>query len=223
MSTGIELIRIAQALDPLFPVGAFTLSNGLETYVQKELISDESSLKKYLAAYIHTLPTGDLGFAARAAMGDNVTMLDELCAASKSPYELRDGSIKLCRRFIKAQAVLNECPRLTDYSRKIERGECTGLHPISVGLFIADCGADMTEGLSLYCYSLLSAAVNHTVKLVPLRQLDGQHALSEMLSAIPAAVEKSLNVSCDELGISGAGFELRSMQHEKLFTRIYIS
>lgn len=93
MSTGIALLRIAQALDPLFPVGAFTLSNGLETYVQKELISDESSLKKYLAAYIGTLLTGDLGFAARAAMGDNVTMLDELCAAAKAPYELRDGSI----------------------------------------------------------------------------------------------------------------------------------
>lgn len=223
MSTGTALLRITQALDPLFPVGAFTLSNGLETYVQKELIFDEVSLKKYLTAYIGTLPTGDLGFAARAAMGDNITMLDELCAAAKSPYELRDGSIKLCRRFIKAQAVLNECPRLTEYSKKIADGECTGLHSIAVGLFIADCGADINEGLSLYCYSLLSAAVNHAVKLVPLRQLDGQRALGAMLEEIPSAVSAALKISPDELGISGAGFELRSMQHEKLFTRIYIS
>lgn len=223
MSTGMELLCIAQALDPLFPIGAFTLSNGLETYVQKELIIDEVSLKKYLTAYIETLPTGDIGFAAKAAMGDNITMLDDLCDAAKSPCELRDGSIKLCRRFIKAQAVLNECPRLTEYSRKIESGECTGFHPIAVGLFIADCGADMNAGLSLYCYSLLSAAVNHAVKLVPLRQLDGQRALAEMLKEIPSAVSAALKVSPDELGISGAGFELRSMQHEKLFTRIYIS
>ena len=223
MNTDIKLIRLAQALDPLFPIGSFTLSNGTETYTAKEIVTDRSALSQLLNAYIYTLPTGDLGFTAKAASGEDITILDNICAASKSPYELRDGSSKLCRRFIKAQAALCPTPRLTEYSQRIERSECTGFHPIAVGLFIADIGADIREGLSLYAYSLLSAMANHTVKLVPLRQLDGQTALYEAMERIPEAAEKALSVPIDDLGISGSGFELRSMQHEKLFTRIYIS
>lgn len=75
----------------------------------------------------------------------------------------------------------------------------------------------------MYCYSLFSAAVNHAVKLVPLRQLEGQAALYTAMGKIPEAVEKAISVQTDDLGIGGSGFELRSMQHEKLFTRIYIS
>lgn len=223
MNTDIKLIRLAQALDPLFPIGSFTLSNGMETYTAKNIVTDKESLTALLNAYIYTLPTGDMGFAAKAALGDDISVLDALCSASKSPYELRDGSSKLCRRFIKAQSALCSTPRLTDYFQRIEAGECTGLHPIAIGLFIADIEADIREGLSLYAYSLLSAMANHAVKLVPLRQLDGQSALYEAMEKIPEAVEKALSVQTDDLGISGSGFELRSMQHEKLFTRIYIS
>lgn len=223
MNTDIKLIRLAQALDPLFPIGSFTLSNGTETYTAKNIVTDKASLTELLNAYVYTLPTGDLGFGAKAASGEDITLLDALCTASKSPYELRNGSSKLCRRFIKAQSALCPTPRLTDYSEKIEKGECTGFHPIAVGLFIADIGADLSEGLSLYAYSLLSAMANHAVKLVPLRQLDGQTALYTAMERIPEAVEKALSVPLADLGISGSGFELRSMQHEKLFTRIYIS
>ncbi|MGN0638395.1 MAG: urease accessory protein UreF [Huintestinicola sp.] len=223
MNTDIKLIRLAQALDPLFPIGSFTLSNGTETYTAKDIVTDKATLSQLLSAYICTLPTGDLGFGAKAAAGEDIPLLDDLCAASRSPYELRDGSSKLCRRFLKAQMALCPTPRLTEYSRMIEKGECTGFHPIAVGLFMADIEADIREGLSLYAYSLLSAMANHAVKLVPLRQLDGQSALYAAMERIPEAVEKALSVQTDDLGISGSGFELRSMQHEKLFTRIYIS
>ena len=86
-----------------------------------------------------------------------------------------------------------------------------------------DIGIDMNEGLGMYFYSLLSSLVNHAVKLVPLRQLDGQKSLSEAMEKIPDAVRKAIAVEIDDLGISGGGFDLRSMQHEKLYSRIYIS
>mgnify|MGYP006981379414 FL=1 len=65
--------------------------------------------------------------------------------------------------------------------------------------------------------------VNHAVKLVPLRQLDGQASLSAAMKNIQCAVKKALDVSLDELGISCPGFDLRSMEHERLYSRIYIS
>lgn len=220
-NTGI--ISLMQALDSLFPIGAFTLSNGMETYTQKEIVKDKNSLEKFLTAYIYTLPTNDLGFAAKATSDYDFSMLDEICTASKSPYELRNGSEKLCSRFLKAEKAMGEFQRLERYFSKISSGECLGHHCIAVGLFIADTNTDIMTGLEMYCYSLLSSMVNHAVKLVPLRQLDGQAALSHAMKHIPNAVGNALTVPEDELGISGFGFDLRSMEHEKLYSRIYIS
>lgn len=217
------LLPLMQALDSLFPIGAFTLSNGMETYAQKGIVRDKETLAEFLSAYLYALPTSDLGFAAKAASGEDPAMLDQLCTASKSPFELRNGSEKLCARFIKAESALGDYPLLKSYSESISSGRCSGHHCIAMGLFIADIVADTGTALQMYCYSLLSAMVNHAVKLVPLRQLDGQQALSCAAKNIPDAVSKALSVSDDELGINGFGFELRSMEHEKLYSRIYIS
>lgn len=219
--TGI--LRLMQVLDSLFPIGAFTMSNGLETYTQKEIIHSCETLDEYLSSYIHALPSNDLGYAAKAASGKDIIRLDEICSAAKSPYELRKGSEKLCSRFIKTVRETGSFPLTENYSSLISQGICAGHHCIAVGLFIADNTDNILTGLQMYCFSLLSAAVNHAVKLVPLRQLEGQRLLSKITPEIPKAVIKASELSEDELGTNGPGFDISSAEHEKLYTRIYIS
>lgn len=219
----MPFLRLVQALDPLFPIGAFTLSNGMETYVQKNIVKDKNSLSEFLKAYLFTLPTGDAGFAARSALGDDPLLLDELFTAARSPFELRNGSRNLCRRLIKTEAAMGKFPLLEEYGKNIAEGKANGSHPVAVGLFIRDIGADVYDGVAMYCYSLLSSMVNHAAKLVPLSQLDGQAALAKAIEEIPKAAELAMKVETDDLGIGGAGFDLRSMEHEKLYSRIYIS
>lgn len=219
----IKTLKLMQAFDSLFPIGAYTLSNGMETYTQKELVTDKESLSSYLKAYLALLPYNECGFAAMAAKGEEVHRLDALYAASRSPRELRIGSEKLCARFLKLEALLGQYPLLQAYGAKISEGSCRGFHCIAIGRFLADVDADLQEGLEMYSYSLLASLVNHAVKLVPLRQSDGQRCLAEAMERIPETVRKALSVTEEELGISGFGFDFRSMQHEKLYSRIYIS
>ena len=112
---------------------------------------------------------------------------------------------------------------MTTEAEGIAEGIFSGCYPVAAGFYIGASEADISQGLGIYCYNLLSAAVNHTVKLVPLRQTDGQKVLHSMLGKIPSAVEKTVDCDVSELGAGGFGFELRSMQHETLYTRIYIS
>lgn len=216
-------LKLLQALDALFPIGAFTLSNGMETYVQKNLVRDEKTLTDFLDGFIYLLPFNDLGFAAKAAQGEIFKWLDEICTASKSSFEIRNGSQKLCARFLKAENALGEYPLLQAYSQSIAKRECEGNYSIAIGLFILDTGMEISRGLEMYCYSLLSSMVNHAVKLVPLRQLDGQKCLAKVIEKIPYAVKQALEIEMEDLGINGAGFDLRSMEHEKLYSRLYIS
>lgn len=219
----LGFLKLLQSLDALFPIGTFTMSNGLETYVQKNLIYDEKTLTDFLNGYIYMLSYNDLAFCVKAYQNEDIHLLDEIFTASKSPYELRNGSIKLCTRFLKTENTLGDYPSLKFYAESIEKGENMGSYPIAMGLFIKDLNMDIIQGLEMYCYSIISSMVNHAVKLVPLRQLDGQISLSKVSEKISQAVDVALKVSIEDLGISGSGFDLRSMQHETLYSRLYIS
>jgi len=70
---------------------------------------------------------------------------------------------------------------------------------------------------------LIITAVTHAVKLIPLGQSDGQAALFEAMRLIPAAVQKARATSVDDLGVSGCGFDLRTMQQGTLQGRLYIN
>jgi urease accessory protein len=154
----------------------------------------------------------------------------------KQPSEIRKGSERLCARFLKVQANLANYHGLSAYRDAISKKRCDGHYSVAVGLFIRDLDMPSVSmgipsatlgilgaALEFYCYGILSAFVNHAVKLVPLGQLDGQSALFESMRGIPAAARKALAVSIDDLGVSGCGFDLRAMQHETLAGRLYSS
>ena len=223
-----SFLALCQAFDALFPIGSYTLSGGMETYTQKGIVKDKSSLLAYLKAQLYLLPYNDLGVAAQTARSGDFVLFDGLCAAMKQPCEIRLGSEKLCTRFLKAQEALFSYPLLIDYCRAIREGRCKGHYPVAVGLLIRSLGLKgaelaLLQALELYCYSLLSAMVNHGVKLIPLGQMDGQSALFEAMDGILTAVSRAVSVEIEELGVSGGGFDLRSMQHEGLAGRLYIS
>lgn len=87
MTDTAGLMHILQICDSLFPVGAFTLSNGLETYVQHDIITSPKGLEEYLHSYISVLPYNELGAAAAAYNADEKELcrLDEIYSAAKTP------------------------------------------------------------------------------------------------------------------------------------------
>ncbi|MDR0330264.1 MAG: hypothetical protein LBH93_00950 [Chitinispirillales bacterium] len=218
-----KMLPLYQAFDALFPVGSYAMSGGMETYTQAGIVRDKETLTAFLNAQLYILPYSDIGMAAKAAEGADFIFLDNLCAAMKHPYEIRMGSQKLCSRFLKAQAELSNYKTLAAYRAAISEGLCHGHYPVAIGLFVRDTSAPVSEAMELYCYSILSLAVNHAVKLIPLGQSDGQSALFEAMRLIPDVVKKAVDVSMDDLGVSGYGFDLRAMGHEMLRGRLYSS
>lgn len=212
-----------QAMDAFFPIGAYTMSNGMETYVQKQIIKDEGSLFSFIKNYISILTYTELGFAAHAAMGAEIELLDGLCGASKVPKEVREGSRKLCSRFLRAQDFIGDAKELKNYQEKINLGNCQGYYCIAIGLFIRQTGIPIEEGLLLYGYNQISAMVNHSVKLIPLRQLEGQRVLHQSMVLLEQAVQEAVTSDVLELGASGAAYDIRCMEHETLAARMYLS
>lgn len=100
-------LNMLQTVDAYFPIGTFTLSNGLETYVQQEKIKNCEHLQVFIDSYMKALPYNDLGLMYHAFLKaedeEAVITLDMLCSAMKSAFEIREGSRKTCMRFLKAE------------------------------------------------------------------------------------------------------------------------
>lgn len=225
------LFCLLQISDPLFPIGGYTQSFGLETYVQKGIVHDADTARRYLESYLsNNFLYNDLlavRFAwqyAREGSLLSIRRLDSLLSALKSPREIRTASIKLGTRFSKIVApVLAENELFNSFSELVGTGICDGHYSVVYGLAAELFKIGLTEALAAVSYSTASSIINNCAKLVPISQRDGQDILFKSQEILQRLVGKAETLEEDSLGISCCGFDLRAMQHERLYTRLYIS
>lgn len=223
-----SFLSIMQSVDAFFPIGAFTLSNGLEDYVVRDRVRTSEDLKKYLQGFMQIFPYNDLGVLSLAYRHykDRKFMLelDGIACAMKGAREVRTGSSRMCSRYVKAREAMQDCnEELAWYSEQIKKGNAFGSHPVALGIYGASTGLDQSYLLTMYAYSVLSAIVNNAVKLVPLSQLDGQRVLYEKLEELEILAEHAMKTKPEELGVSGTAYEIHCMNHEQLYSRQYMS
>lgn len=223
----LSLLQMIQISDSLFPIGSFTLSNGLETFVVQEKLTTTEQLEEYLDNYIKLLPYNNLGIMMlaykQAGDKEGIRELDALSMAIKVPREVREGTAKLCRRFLKLWSAIRKYPLLCWYQEEIEQKTCLGDHAIAVGIYAKEIGLQPEEAAAVYVYNLITAIVTNAVKTVPLSQIDGQRVLNESLEKVNACVELAKKVTLDDLGISGTWMDISAMNHETLYSRLYMS
>lgn len=228
MSNLKSFLSIMQSVDSFFPIGAFTLSNGLEDYVVRERIQTSVDLQMYLKGFLQLFPYNDLGVLSLAYRNykdkDYLLQLDGYACAMKSAKEVRIGSSRMCSRYIKAREAMWDCGKeLAWYREQMKCGNVVGSHPVALGIYGAAAELEQTYLLTMYGYSVLSGIVNNAVKLVPLRQLDGQRILYESLEILESLTERAMQIEIDDLGVSGAAYEIHCMNHEQLYSRQYMS
>lgn len=223
-----DIFGIIQSLDAFFPTGAFTQSFGIEDYVLTDKITSPEALEDFLKSYISLLPYQDLGLCSLAYDSydniEEIISLDAIGYSIKDAFEIREASTKMNKRFLKLHEEMDDIDYFTSkYISKINQGKAYGLHPISLGILGATKNFPKEKLLTLYIYNCCSSIVNNTVKLVPLSQMVGQKILYKSRTLMEKAVYKALNVSINEIGISGCAYTIHCMNHEKLYSRQYMS
>ena len=79
------------------------------------------------------------------------------------------------------------------------------------------------ETLSAFYYNAATGFVTNAVKLIPLGQQDGQEILMSLFPLMNELVHKNIVADKEMIGYCCAGFDIRSMQHEQLYSRLYMS
>ena len=225
-----QLLQLLHLCDPALPIGGFSHSAGLETYVQAGLVNNRSTAKEFvIQQLLQSIFYTDAAFVALAyecsVNNDLKTLLqlDEECTALKLPREMRQASNKLGIRLIKLYQKQIDSEVFTTYVQSIGRQQAFGHYCIVFGLLAAALKIDKLETLTGFYCNAATGFVTNAVKLVPLGQQDGHEMLMELFRLINDLATKSLHPDKELLGLCSAGFDIRSMQHEHLYSRLYMS
>ncbi|MDO4490581.1 MAG: urease accessory protein UreF [Lachnospiraceae bacterium] len=222
---------LLQINDALFPIGAYSHSYGLETYIQKDLVRNAEDAWNFISkrmllgfAYNEFLSAKLAYERARQQDLQGLVKLEELLEASRIPRETRDAGKKLGSRFVKTLEVLeipyeNSC--FTEYCQ-LRRGKTT-THSVVYGAFCGSVGIPYEKVMETYLYAQTSSMVTNCVKTIPLSQTEGQKLLFRSNSLYQEILELLTSLTEEDLCLSSPGFDIRSMQHEGLYSRIYMS
>lgn len=224
------LFLLLELNDALFPIGAYAHSYGLETYVQQGLVHDAATAGKWLQAYFSgSFLYGEL-LSARLAYEafpepDGIerlqTLEEEVCAA-RVPREPREALQKLGRRLAK-NAMKIGLPFDSRFGDYVKAAEQSSSHPVCYGALAAALGLPERAALQHYLYAQLSALTNTCVKLIPLSQTDGARLVASFRKRYSTYIDMALAADADDLCLSLPGLDIRAMQHEVLYSRLYMS
>ena len=225
-----SLLRLLHLCDPALPVGGFSHSAGLETYVQKGIITSKKTAEEFVIRQLsqnicHT-DAAILSMVFDAAGIDDfktILDLDDLCTALKLSKEIRFASNKLGTRLLKIFEKKEEFILPNKYRSSIKCRQAFGHYCIAFGLLAQAMDIGKQEALAGFYYNAATGFITNAVKLVPLRQQDGQEILMSLFPLIDELVEQSLSPEKEMIGFCCAGFDIRSMQHEQLYSRLYMS
>ncbi len=224
-----QLLMLLQWMDSAFPTGSFAHSGGLETYTQAGIVSTAEDLLRLIAVKLESAASTDLivihtAMAAYAANDrSRISYLDRLCSASKPARETRESSEKIGWRMLGSVLNLVNDEILAFYRDAIETGHCAGHHAVTHGLACMALGIEPHAAMLAFGYGLAANQTAASLKLLRIGQTQAQSVLSEAGEVIAAAVEAALARTLDDFGGFTPGLDIRAMQHEYLFRRLFIS
>ena len=85
------------------------------------------------------------------------------------------------------------------------------------------CIRDRDKAIEGFLYSYTSQTITNCVKTIPLSQTDGQRLLYKSYEIFEEVLNILPKLTIDDLCLSTPGFDIRSMQHETLYSRLYMS
>jgi urease accessory protein len=225
-----RFLALLQLCDAALPIGAYAFSNGLETYTQQGLISEVAALQEWLEATLHHAVHGShllpvaLAYRATAA-GDwaQLKRLDQHLTAMKHARQQREASVKTGQGLLRLAVQVWPGPSVERLYALYQQHRVAGHQALVLGVIGCQLGYEERIIVEATGYQWLSSMISAALRLLPIGQLAGQRLLAALLPHLPGIADDICQQGWDDLSNAAPEFDIRAMQHEVLYSRLFQS
>jgi len=212
---------------PVFPVGAYSYSSGIEWAVESGDVTNAQTLLRWLRVILTmggSYCDAILIAQSHRAVVDNddrlLRAIIELATAIAPTKERFLETTAQGRAFLATVTAAWPCAAL----ERLGNGETDPIAlPIAAGVASAGHDIPATPAIHAYLHGQMANLISAGVRLIPIGQTDGQRLLAALENDIAATVERARAATLDDLSTSAFRADLASMHHETQYTRLFRS
>ena len=220
-------LPLAVWMSPMFPVGAFAYSHGLEWAFEAGELPNAAALLAWLDTLLaQGAPRNDailLAEVFRAAKaGDRQALADlgELALALATSRERRLETATQGNAFVLAIGKSWPCPALDLLDRSVEEDVA---YPVAVGIAAAGHELALPATLEMFLLGFVSNLVSASIRLGVVGQTEGQGVIAALLPKICEIAQTCKDATLEDLGSSAFRSDLAALKHETQYTRLFRS
>jgi len=226
---GAPLARALQFGDSMFPIGGFAFSAGLESAIQKRVVTDAATLQAYARTAVEQAAMGDgvaLIHAHRAAAAgdlDEVVRIDELVYARKLSSETRTMTVRMGKKFAEMGAEVIGAPLLATWRQKIETGATPGCYPVALAVNFAAQQLTARDAFVVHQYGVAAMILGAALRLMKISHVDTQRILYRIDAGADADYETAAATRLADMAGFAPLMEILAAVHVKAHVRLFMN
>jgi len=221
--------RMLQFGDSMFPIGGFAFSGGLESAIQKGVVTDVVTLQAFARTAIEQAALGDgiaLIWAHRAAVAGDLAELeriDQRVYARKLSAETRAMTVRVGKKFAEMGAGITGAPLLCTWLERIQQGFTPGCYPVGLAVNFAVQGLQDRDAFIVHQYGVGSMILSAALRLMKVSHVETQRILYELNTDADAAYEVAARSGLHDMAGFAPLMEILAAVHVKAHLRLFMN
>ena len=223
------LARMLQFGDSMFPIGGFAFSSGLESAVQKGVVTDAAALLAFARTAVDQANRGDgiaLICAHRAALAGDLTELvriDQRIFARKLSDETRIMSTRTGKKFSEMGAQVIGSPLLLAWRERIEAGTTPGCYPVALAVNFVAQGLSARDAFVVHQYGVASVILSAALRLMRISHVETQRMLYLLNGDVEEAYRAAASANLDDMAGFAPMADILAAVHVKAHVRLFMN
>ncbi len=213
----------------MLPIGGFAFSGGLESAIQKRVVTDAATLFAYARTAVGQAARGDgiaLVCAHRAAAAGDVRELariDERIYARKLSGETRTMSVRMGRKLAELSATVTGAPALEAWRACIDAGTTPGCYPVVLAVNFAAQGLPARDAFVVHQYGVAATILGAALRLMRIGHVDTQRMLYDLNAEVEAAWRSAEVAALDDMAGFAPLAEVLAAVHVRAHVRLFMN
>jgi urease accessory protein len=223
------LARMLQFGDSMFPIGGFSFSCGLESAVQKGVVTDAASLQAFARTAVEQAARGDgiaLICAHRAATDGDVDALVRIDAqvhARKLSEEARTMSVRMGKKLTEMGVQVIGAPLICTWRDRIETSQTPGCYPVALAINFAVQRLPSRQAFVVHQHGVAATILGSSLRLMRISHVETQRILYELNGRAEADYDNAAEARLSDMAGFAPLTEILAAVHTKAHVRLFMS